>query len=249
MSSQPEHISVGTNMRLKRILASLVRPFEFLWTRSNTQPVEEAEVTVSSATLEADGLHAKGRRSSAVRETRREARDLYRNLEQVQGDGAEPVAKVALPMDDSRDVAIPIKRFSRPALAWRSDLAVVDGADVLAWEAGRELQVLRSVIDMLVEQRRTPHVVLDAAASHLLFGHAGVSVRDLRKLLKRDVNIEICPNEVDVATRTVELADYLRAPIVSNDSRIQKKGGRHIPRFQGYSVQGISGLLAPIGWQ
>lgn len=209
MSSQPEQISVGTNMRLKRILASLVRPFEFLWTRSNTQPVEEAEVTVSSATLEADGLHAKGRRSSAVRETRREARDLYRNLEQVQG----------------------------------------DGADVLAWEAGRELQVLRSVIDMLLEQRRTPHVVLDAAASHLLFGHAGVSVRDLRKLLKRDVNIEICPNEVDVATRTVELADYLRAPIVSNDPRIQKKGGRHIPRFQGYSVQGISGFLAPIGWQ
>ncbi|NDW34672.1 hypothetical protein [Salipiger sp. PrR007] len=101
--------------------------------------------------------------------------------------------------------------------AWRRDLAIVDGMDVMCWEGGApNLEALRTVIDMLHARRVTPHIVLALDACGRSFGEEG-DLRAFRRLLDRDVNIDICPSDKSVAAWVIELAGDLEAPIVSND--------------------------------
>ncbi|WP_353476759.1 hypothetical protein PVT71_29085 (plasmid) [Salipiger sp. H15] len=138
------------------------------------------------------------------------------------------------------------KELASPPRAWRRDLAIVDGMDVMCWEDGAaNLDSLRSVIDLLQERRVTPHIVLAPDACRTSLGGDG-DLRAFRRLLGRDVNVDVCPSEKSVAAWVIELAGDLGAPIVSNDPYDAWPTARHIPRLQGYSVHGIVGLLEPM---
>ncbi|NDW33792.1 hypothetical protein [Salipiger sp. PrR007] len=115
--------------------------------------------------------------------------------------------------------------------AWRRDLAIVDGMDVMCWE-GRvaNLEALRTVIDMLQARRVTPHIVLAPDACRTSLGEEG-DLRGFRRLLDRDVNIDICPSEKSVAAWVIELADELEAPIVSNNPYHAWPNARKVPRL------------------
>ncbi|SDI86193.1 hypothetical protein [Alloyangia pacifica] len=115
--------------------------------------------------------------------------------------------------------------------AWRRDLAIVDGMDVMGWE-GRvaNLEALRAVIDMLQARRVTPHIVLAHDACRTSLGEEG-DLRGFRRLLDRDVNIDICPSEKSVAAWVIELAGELEAPIVSNNPYHAWPNARKVPRL------------------
>ncbi|NDW59984.1 hypothetical protein [Salipiger sp.] len=116
--------------------------------------------------------------------------------------------------------------------AWRRDLAIVDGMDVMCWEGGAaNLEALRTVIDMLQARRVTPHIVLAPAACRTSLSEEG-DLRAFRQLLDRDVNIDICPLDKSVAAWVIELAGDLEAPIVSNDPYHVWPDARDSPRLK-----------------
>ncbi|NDV53338.1 hypothetical protein [Salipiger sp. PrR003] len=115
--------------------------------------------------------------------------------------------------------------------AWRRDLAIVDGMDVMCWEGGTpNLEALRTVIDMLHARRVTPHIVLAPDACRMSSGEEG-DLRAFRRLLDRDVNIDICPSDKSVAAWVIELAGDLEAPIVSNNPYLALPKARELPRL------------------
>lgn len=115
--------------------------------------------------------------------------------------------------------------------AWRRDLAIVDGMDAMRWEGGvPELDALRSVIDLLQARRVTPHIVLSLDVCRTPFGPEG-DLRAFRRLLARDVNIDLCPSNKTVAERVIDLAADLQAPIVSNDPYQAWPNARDFPRL------------------
>jgi hypothetical protein len=115
--------------------------------------------------------------------------------------------------------------------AWRRDLAIVDGMDAMRWEGGvPELEALRSVIDLLQARRVTPHIVLSLDVCRTPFGAEG-DLRAFRRLLARDVNIDLCPSNKTVAAWVIELAGDLGAPIVSNDPYHAWPNARDFPRL------------------
>ncbi|WP_343504833.1 MULTISPECIES: hypothetical protein [Roseobacteraceae] len=115
--------------------------------------------------------------------------------------------------------------------AWRRDLAIIDGMDVICWEGGvANPEALRTVIDMLQAGRVTPHIVLAPEACRTSLGEEG-DLRAFRRLLDRDVNIDICPSDKSVAAWVIELADDLDAPIVSNDPYHAWPDARDFPRL------------------
>ncbi|WP_092567479.1 hypothetical protein [Alloyangia pacifica] len=123
------------------------------------------------------------------------------------------------------------KELASPPRAWRRDLAIVDGMDVMCWEGGApNLEALRTVIDMLHARRVTPHIVLAPDACRTSLGEE-VDLRAFRRLLDRDVNIDICPSEKSVAAWVIELAGDLVAPIVSNDPYHAWPNARDFPRL------------------
>ena len=147
----------------------------------------------------------------------------------IESQGGEGASRVGLVVGDS-DPAHPRAEapsqeasgasFNDPEAtqrAWRRDLAIVDGMDVMCWEGGPpNLEALRTVIDMLQALRVTPHIVLAHDACRTSLGEEG-DLRAFRRRLDRDVNIDICPSDKLVAAWVIELAGDLEAPIVSHD--------------------------------
>ncbi|WP_417247601.1 hypothetical protein [Celeribacter sp.] len=123
------------------------------------------------------------------------------------------------------------KELVSPLRGWRRDLAIVDGMDVMCREGGApNLEALRTVIDMLHAQRVTPHIVLAPDACQTSLGEEG-DLRAFRRLLDRDVNIDICPSDKLVAAWMIELAGDLGAPIVSKDPYHAWPNARDFPRL------------------
>lgn len=141
--------------------------------------------------------------------------------------------------------ATPLSEVDRPARRWRSDLAIVDGSNVMHWDDQTpKIETLQAVIDLLVARRQTPHVVFDRNAGFKLTGKPA-SIAKIRNLIARDVNMEYCPPSEPADISIIDLAIDLGAPIVSNDQFKDSIRARHVPKIKGFSVNGVTELLDP----
>ncbi|ANT63012.1 hypothetical protein AYJ57_21290 (plasmid) [Salipiger sp. CCB-MM3] len=141
--------------------------------------------------------------------------------------------------------ATPLAEVDRPARRWRSDLAIVDGSNVMHWdEQTPKIETLQAVIDLLLANRQTPHVVFDRNAGFKLTGKPA-TIQKIKSLMARDVNMEYCPPSEPADISIISLAIDLGAPIVSNDQFKDSIRARHVPKIKGFSVNGTTELLDP----
>lgn len=141
--------------------------------------------------------------------------------------------------------ATPLPEVDRPARRWRSDLAIVDGSNVMHWDQQTpKIETLQAVLDLMVARKQTPHVVFDRNAGFKLTGKPA-SIAKIRNLIARDVNMEYCPPSEPADISIIDLALDLGAPIVSNDQYKDSIRARHVPKIKGFSINGVTELLDP----
>lgn len=139
--------------------------------------------------------------------------------------------------------ATALERVGKPPREWRSDIAIVDGSNVMHWDSGQpSLAPLQAVVDLLQKKGREPYVVFDRGAGYKLTGKH-LTAKQLRADLDRDVRVELAPNFEPADFRILDLAESLMAPIVSNDLFRDRPEARDIPKIKGFSKHGVTEIL------
>nr|WP_235958212.1 hypothetical protein [Salipiger sp. PrR003] len=142
--------------------------------------------------------------------------------------------------------ATALERVGKPPREWRSDVAIVDGSNVIHWDSGKpSLDPLRAVVDFLQKKGRQPYVVFDRGAGYKLKGKH-LTAEQLKEDLDREIQVELAPKFEPADFRILDLAESLQAPIVSNDLFRDRPEARDIPKISGFSKHGVTEILKPL---
>jgi len=147
-------------------------------------------------------------------------------------------------------LATPMTASLSPPAAYRRDLVLIDGSNVMNWEvdAGRadapSLRPLAEVLAMLKSQGVVAGVVFDANAGHLLEGRF-LGHDDMAKRLPHAADVLVVDKGTQADPVLIDMARAEGLVIVSNDHFRDAPAARHLLKQKGYFEDGAVRLLEP----
>ena len=146
--------------------------------------------------------------------------------------------------------AIPERQVDKSPILWNHQLAVLDGSNIAHWGDNNRasLDTVKAIVKLLKKEGAQVFLVFDSNIGFKTEDRH-VGSEELTQVFDDEVDVEVVQSGTVADRRIVELAEYHKAIIVSNDLFRDSLRARFIPKRRGFFVPeyNYAELLPPRG--